>query len=79
MASNDTWHGRLYCQFFWVEARLSRQNGRWIASVDTPEGPTLARGRTPLSALVEALQPFEGVSLQLIESAPPDLRRILQS
>jgi hypothetical protein len=79
MIRADTWHGRLYCQFFFVDARVTRHNGRWSASVDTPEGPTLAWGRTALSALIEALEPFEGMSMELVHSAPSDLVRILES
>jgi hypothetical protein len=79
MRRNDAWHGRLYSQYFWVDARVSRQNGRWIASVDTPDGPNLARGRTALSALVEALEPFDGLAMELIHSAPADLIRLLEA
>lgn len=79
MKTRDRWHGRLYCEYFWVDARVSRQNGNWIASVDSPEGPTLAAARTALSALAEALEPFEGMRLELLDSAPPDLVRLLES
>jgi hypothetical protein len=50
MAGTEKWHGRLFCQYFWVDTRVSRHNGRWLASVDTPDGPTLAYDRTALSA-----------------------------
>jgi hypothetical protein len=79
MGKSDHWHGRLYCEFFWVDARVSRQNGKWIASVDSPDGPTLAAGHTALSALAEALGPFEGMRLELLDSSPPDLVRLLES
>ena len=46
ISAKDAWHGRLYCRYFWVDARLSRLNGRWVASVDTPDGPSLGWGRT---------------------------------
>ena len=49
MKTRDRWHGRLYCEYFWVDARVSRQNGNWVASVDSPDGPTLAAARTALS------------------------------
>jgi hypothetical protein len=78
MGKTDQWHGRLYCEFFWVDARLSRQNGSWIASVDSPDGPTLAAAHTALSALVEAIEPFEGMRMELLHSAPPDLVRLLE-
>ena len=79
MENSDRWHGRLYCEFFWVDARVSRQNGSWIASVDSPEGPTLGTARTALSALADALEPFEGLRMELLDSAPPDLVRLLES
>lgn len=75
---SEKWHGRLHCQFFWVDARVSRHNGRWLASVDSPNGPTLAWGKTALSALVEALEPFEGITMELIHSAPSDLMHLLE-
>ena len=73
MQAKQAWRGRLHSDYFWVEARVSRQNGRWLASVDTPDGPTLAWGRTALSALVGALEPFDSLAIRLIHSAPPDL------
>jgi hypothetical protein len=77
MRRKKSWQGRLQCDYFWVDARLSRQNGRWIASVATPDGPTLAWGGTALSALVGALEPFNGIAIDLIHSAPRDLIQIL--
>jgi hypothetical protein len=79
LGNSERWHGRLYCEFFWVDARVSRQNGNWIASVDSPDGPTLAAARTALSALAEALEPFEGMRMELLDSAPPELVRLLES
>jgi hypothetical protein len=73
----NVWHGRLYSQYFWVDARLSRQNGRWIASIDTPDGPSLGWGRTALSAMIGALEPFDGMAMDLLHSAPADLTRLL--
>jgi hypothetical protein len=75
--SSDRWHGRLSCQYFWVDTRVARLNDRWIASVDTPYGPSLGCGRTALAALIVALEPFEGVAMQLVNSAPRDLLRLL--
>ena len=46
---------------FWVDVRLYQLNGRWLASADSPGGPTLRTGYSPLAALTEALEPFEGV------------------
>lgn len=79
LSRHDSWHGRLYSDYFWVDARVTRLNGRWVASVDTPDGPTLAYGRTALSALIESLEPFEGIALDLIHSAPADLIRLLEA
>ena len=59
---------------FWVDVRLYELNGRWLASADAPGGPTLRTGYSPLAALTEALEPFEGVIGQLLESAPADIR-----
>jgi hypothetical protein len=77
MAETDKWHGRLFCQYFWVDTRVSRHNGRWVASVDTPDGPSLGWGRTALAALILALEPFDGMALELLHSAPADLLRLL--
>jgi hypothetical protein len=77
MVRTEKWHGRLFCQYFWVDARVARHNGRWIASVDTPEGPSLGWGRTALAALIFALEPFDGMAMEPLHSAPADLMRLL--
>ena len=59
---------------FWVDVRLYELNGRWLASADAPSGPTLRTGYSPLAALTEALEPFDGAIDQLLESAPADIR-----
>jgi hypothetical protein len=64
---------RLTCRWFWVDTRLARINGRWIASSDAPSGPTLGLGDTPLEALAAALEPFDGVRDELLETAPEEL------
>jgi hypothetical protein len=63
---------RLSAELFWVDVRVVGFNGRWIASADTPEGPTLGMAFTPRRALVLALGPFEGVIPQLLATAPPE-------
>lgn len=65
---------------FWVNVRLYELNGRWLASADSPGGPTLRTGHSPLAALTEALEPFEAIIGQLLESAPADIRfgRLIQ-
>jgi hypothetical protein len=64
---------RLYCREFWVDVRVTEFDGAWLASADTPDGPTLGRGRSALSAAVHALQPFDGHVEELIRSGPPEL------
>lgn len=65
---------RLTCSEFYVDARLTVE-GRWLASADTPDGPSMGTGDTPVDALLEALQPFEGMVNELIACLPPDLSR----
>jgi hypothetical protein len=70
---------RLTCSEFYVDARLTEVDGRWLASADTSNGPGMGTGDTPEDALVEALQPFEGAIDELIACLPPDLARQRQS
>jgi hypothetical protein len=65
---------------YWVDVRLYQLNGRWLASADAPDGPTLRTGRSAVDALTEALEPFGGALGQLLESAPADIRfgRLIQ-
>jgi hypothetical protein len=64
---------RLHYQQLLVDVRLYQVDGRWLASADTPDGPSLRTGWTALAALVEALEPFDGIVEQLLETAPPGL------
>ncbi|HEY7464093.1 MAG TPA: hypothetical protein VH987_06590 [Candidatus Limnocylindria bacterium] len=64
---------RLHYRDLWVDVRLYELNGRWLASADTPDGPSLRTGWTAHGAMVEALEPFDGIIDQLISSAPSDL------
>ncbi len=64
---------RLSCPAFWVDVRVAGINGRWMASADTPGGPSLGLGWTPRQALMRALEPFEGVIDDLLQTAPEDL------
>ena len=64
---------RLSCQTFWVDVRVACINDRWIASADTPHGPSLGLAFTPRRALRLALEPFEGVIEELLGTAPSDL------
>ena len=63
---------RLLCSAFWVDVRLLEVNGRWIASADTPDGPSLGCGTDAFEALWQALEPFEGVVGELLASLPVD-------
>jgi hypothetical protein len=61
---------RLTSSLFWVDVRLLEINGRWIASADTPEGPSLGLGESALGAIEMALQPFDGIAEELLASVP---------
>lgn len=61
---------RLYCSTFWVDVRLLEINGRWIASADTPDGPSLGLGTGAIEAVDHALEPFEGIVEELLGSLP---------
>ena len=61
---------RLTCSDFWVDVRLREINGRWIASADTPGGPSLGCGISALAALCQALKPFDGLTGELLASLP---------
>ncbi len=61
---------RLTCSAFWVDVRLLEINGRWIASADTPDGPSLGLGDLALEAIEQALEPFEGMADELLASVP---------
>lgn len=52
---------RLLSSNFWVDVRLRQIRGRWIASADTPDGPSVGVSFFPREALVAALQPFPGM------------------
>lgn len=62
---------RLTCHAFYVDLRLSRLNGRWLASADTPDGPSLGWGVTAREALRAALEPFDGMIAELLAATVP--------
>lgn len=64
---------RLSCTEFWVDVRVAGMNARWLASADTPHGPSLGLGWTPRQALTHALEPFGGRIDDLLQTAPSDL------
>jgi hypothetical protein len=45
-----------------VQVRLMEVRGRWIASADTPVGPSLGLGFGPEEAIEGALQPFQEIA-----------------
>jgi hypothetical protein len=55
-----------------VDVRLLHANGRWLASADTPDGPSLGISYLPEEALALALQRFEGVVDELLATVPDD-------
>lgn len=61
---------RLHCAEFSVDARLVEINGRWLASVDTADGPTMGCGRNALDALWAALEPYDDVIGELLATFP---------
>ena len=61
---------RLTCTDFWVDVRLREVNGRWIASADTPDGPSLGLGLEAVDAIQQALEPFDGIVDELLASLP---------
>jgi hypothetical protein len=61
---------RLTCSSSWVDVRLREINGRWIASADTPAGPSLGLGLEAVEAVEHALLPFEGIADELLASLP---------
>ena len=61
---------RLTCSLFWVDVRLREINGRWIASADTPNGPSLGLGESALDAISGALEPFSSIADELLSSMP---------
>jgi len=61
---------RLTCSVVWVDVRLREINGRWIASADTRDGPSLGLGLEAREAIEQALKPFEGIVDDLLASLP---------
>ncbi len=64
---------RLHCSEFSVDVRLREFNGRWLASADTPYGPNLGWGMSPLGALWMALEPFDGVIDELLATVSDEV------
>jgi hypothetical protein len=64
---------RLTCSAFWVDVRLTEIKRRWIASADTPDGPSLGLGERAIEAIENALEPFEGILDELLATVPDAL------
>jgi hypothetical protein len=45
-------------------------NGRFVASADTPDGPTLGLGYDALEAISNSLAPFDAAIDELLDSLP---------
>jgi hypothetical protein len=67
---------RLTYSALWVDVRLREINGRWIASADTPDGPSLGLGTQAFDAIAQGLEPFEGIAEELLASVPIKLDRL---
>lgn len=63
---------RLTTPDFCVDVRWACHDGRWIASADTPDGPTLGLGWAPHEALTAALEPFNGAVDEWLDTVPDD-------
>jgi hypothetical protein len=48
----------------------ARRPRRWIASADTPDGPSLGLGKGAVEAVEQALEPFAGIVDELLASLP---------
>lgn len=64
---------RLVCSGFCADVRLTQLDGRWLASADTPDGPSIGLGWFPIDALEHALEPFGGFVEELMTTVPEDL------
>ena len=64
---------RLVCSRFWADVRLTQLHGRWLASADAPDGPSMGLGWFPVDALEAALEPFDGFVDELMTTVPEDL------
>jgi hypothetical protein len=55
---------------FSVDVRYVRLRGRWLASADTPAGPSVGCGDTAFAAQWMALAPYQDVVDSLLASLP---------
>ena len=61
---------RVTCSQFCVDARLTEVEGHWLAFADTPDGPSIGTGDTPVDGLMKALEPASGAASSLPLSVP---------
>lgn len=59
---------RLRCADFHVDLRVRRFHDRFLASADTPDGPTLGTGMSRAEAIHAALEPYAEVRGELLAS-----------
>lgn len=59
---------------FYVDVRVREFNGRWLASADTPAGPSLGLGLDAQQAIQAALEPFGIAAEELIASLARNAR-----
>ncbi len=64
---------RLTSSVLWVDVRLLRLGGKWLASADTTDGPSLGLGRLPGEAVRYALEPFDALVDELMDALPDEL------
>jgi hypothetical protein len=57
---------QLECSAFYVILRVREFDGRWIASADTPDGPSLGCGHSSFEAVWQALAPYDGMIGELL-------------
>lgn len=66
---------RLHVAGISVDVRWACIDERWIASADTPDGPSLGLGWTPHDALTAALDPLDGLVPEALDTKSDDLHR----
>ena len=63
---------RLVSSLFCVDVRIASVDGKWLASADTGDGPSLGIGRLPEEAISQALRPFDGIVEDLMDTLPDE-------
>ncbi len=66
---------RLRCELFYIDVRVREIGGRFLASADTPDRPSLGIGPGAFEAIMGALAPFEGLVDELLDSLPSSMGR----